>query len=709
MKMINKNELALGSIDPESDLEWMLQSEQISDSALIRVLVHDFYPRIFQLAMFYLGERDYSPKLTESQSKAITQQDLPGEARDITEQALLKVVMCRHRYWGEPELTAWVLGLAFQVIQKAEPVEQTLPTEPTPGSVDPELGKLVAMLDKKQRLLLLLRYSYKLDVPAIAHILKAKERTILTDLQTTRETVWEKLSINEQKQSASSPRILHRYIHRQLHADMDAYSGADDKETLLEHLKECPACQEYAAELDVFEKRLSVFLNTIWPDPVFVDNDKNIIQDETTLRLENGGFRRHFSISFKESAIVGLVILAVIAVGWGIKIMAPNVNPSTSANRQSNQSMLDSIAIRPSPANSDPKALPTDDPGSERAWFNSNAITPPESFINLNQTISDTDPVTDTKTMSQSGAESMGVLMRYWGSIGKANDRYNRYSQGVDMTPFEIVRFINSNTDLMAISRVGGDVDTIKNLVAAGFPVIVERGLDNVSPDGMSNWAGVFNVINGYDDAQQTFITISAFQLPVVYTGIYVGSFVQQWRAFNYEYLVIYKPSQEKLVNQILGSQADTNQNYHYASEKASMDAYNSIYVRDQFFAWFNLGTNLTYLRKYQDAVTTFDQAFSLYKKIPESELPWRIFWYQTDFFQAYYATGRYQDVIDLATMIINGPSTPQTEDSYYWRALAEEALGNRTGAIQDLETSLKINSNFKLGITRLEKLMSSG
>ena len=98
----------------------------------------------------------------------------------------------------------------------------------------------------------------------------------------------------------------------------------------------------------------------------------------------------------------------------------------------------------------------------------------------------------------------------------------------------------------------------------------------------------------------------------------------------------------------------------------------------------------------------------ALYKKIPESELPWRILGYQTDFYQAYYGIGRYQDVIDLATMIINGPGSSQTEDSYYWRALAEEALGKKTSAVLDLKTSLKINPNFDPGITRLD-LLSSG
>jgi tetratricopeptide (TPR) repeat protein len=300
----------------------------------------------------------------------------------------------------------------------------------------------------------------------------------------------------------------------------------------------------------------------------------------------------------------------------------------------------------------------------------------------------------------------MGVLERYWGSTSNTDNLIPLKSQGVNMTPFEIVRYINSVSNLKALSRVGGDIETIKLFLAAGFPIIIERGYDGASSNGGSNWIGQFDVVNGYDDAQQSFTTLSSYQPPAVYTSIFFGSFVQQWRAFNYEYLVIYKPDQEEMVKLILGNQVDTVNNYHQASEKASMDAYNSIYVRDQFFAWFNLGTSLTYLRNYQAAVTTFDQAFILYKKIPDSELPWRIFWYQTDFYQDYYGIGHYQDVIDLATMIINGPGTPQSEDSYYWRALAEEALGKKASALLDLKASLRLNPDFKPVIMRLDSLI---
>ncbi len=718
MKPMNNNQIFLGSNDPETDPEWMLQSEQITGAALIRALVHDYYPRIYQLAAFYLGEHNAPQNSMQAAPQDTTQQGNTEAARQISEQALLQVVMNRHRYWGEPELPAWILGIALRTFQKAANAQQTTHSNSTPPyfqpaskngitQIDPEMERSIDALDKKQALLLLLRYGYKLDIPGIAHVLRANQRSVLAELQTIRKSVRDELAKNEQGLASISPNIMHRYIHRQLHADIDGCANPEEKETILEHLKECPACQAYAAGLDRFEKRLAGFLSTIWPDPVFVENEESFILAETTRRLENGGIRRKISITEKESAVIGLVILMVVAVGWGIKVMAPNPDRPASVNSVPKRTVIEYSSATPTPSVSDPGALPTNDPGSERAFFNSNAIAPPKTFIDLKQTVQITDPVTDTYDVRQSGFDTMEVLERYWGSVSTSSDQYLLKTQGVSMTPFEIVRYINSDTNLKAVSRVGGDIETIKHFLTAGFPIIIERGFDGVTQNGESNWTGQFDVVNGYDDAQQSLTMLSSYQVPVVYTDIFYGSFVQQWRAFNYEYLVIYKPTQEEMVNQILGSQVDTVKNYRQASEKASMDAYNSIYVRDQFFSWFNLGTSLTYSRNYKDAVTAFDQAFILYKRIPKSELPWRIFWYQTDFYQAYYGIGRYQDVIDLATMIINGPGSSQTEDSYYWRALAEEALGRKASALLDLKALLKINPSFKPVIMRLDSLIS--
>ncbi len=344
----------------------------------------------------------------------------------------------------------------------------------------------------------------------------------------------------------ASPEINHRHIHRLLHADIDGFCNPEEQDSIKQHLNDCPACRTYAAGLDRFENRLAEFLQTYWPDPGFAETEERFITGETTTRLEDGGFRRKITIHAKESGIIGLIILGVLTIGWAIKVMAPNADQPAATKEVAAAAGIQSYAVKSTNSITETGAQPTDGPGDLRPWFNSSAIAPPKGFIDLDQTVLITDPVTDTDIIRQSGANSLDVLMRFWGSIGNPTDQLLPGRQSVNMTPFDIVRFINSNTNLKAISRVGGDIDTLKRFVAAGFPVIVERGVDGAAVSGISDWIGTFNVINGYDDAQQSITMLSSYRVPGVYTNIYYDSFVRQWRAFNYEYLVIYKPSRRK-------------------------------------------------------------------------------------------------------------------------------------------------------------------
>jgi tetratricopeptide (TPR) repeat protein len=113
--------------------------------------------------------------------------------------------------------------------------------------------------------------------------------------------------------------------------------------------------------------------------------------------------------------------------------------------------------------------------------------------------------------------------------------------------------------------------------------------------------------------------------------------------------------------------------------------------------AWFNLGTSRYKLQDYQGAAEAYDQALVLiYPTIPEEQRPWRMLWYQTGPYFAYYYTGRYQDVINLADQAIAFATImPSIEESWYWRAMAELKLGERSAAIDNLNTSLYYHPGF--------------
>jgi tetratricopeptide (TPR) repeat protein len=246
---------------------------------------------------------------------------------------------------------------------------------------------------------------------------------------------------------------------------------------------------------------------------------------------------------------------------------------------------------------------------------------------------------------------------------------------------------------------VGGDLDILKRFLAAGLPVILEKGFEGPNIEG---WMGHYVFVTGYDDAEKQFITQDSFLGADVRVGY--GTIKAFWRAFNFTYLLVYPPEREADVLAILGLQADEAGNAGHALQIASEEIY-SLIGRDQFFAWFNRGTNLVAMQDYMGAAASYDEAFALYAALPEEARPWRMMWYQTGPYWAYYYTGRYTDVLNLATATLDAMSEPVLEESYYWSALAREALGDVPGAIEDLQTSLKYHPGFAPSLGQLARL----
>jgi len=153
-----------------------------------------------------------------------------------------------------------------------------------------------------------------------------------------------------------------------------------------------------------------------------------------------------------------------------------------------------------------------------------------------------------------------------------------------------------------------------------------------------------------------------------------------------------------------LGSHFDVEYNNRSSAQLATEEVV-LLAGRDQFFAWFNLGSSLVQLRDYAGATVAYDKAFAMYPDIPEQERPWRMMWYQTGPYSAYFYTGRYQDVIELATTTLKAMSEPVLEKSYYWRARSLEAIGDNDRARMDLRTALKYHPGFEPALTRLHQL----
>jgi tetratricopeptide (TPR) repeat protein len=141
----------------------------------------------------------------------------------------------------------------------------------------------------------------------------------------------------------------------------------------------------------------------------------------------------------------------------------------------------------------------------------------------------------------------------------------------------------------------------------------------------------------------------------------------------------------------ILGPQADPVANSQYAAQKALQETA-VLSGRDLYFAWYNLGSNRVALQDYAGAAQAYDQAFALYPSIPEDDRPWRMLWYQTGPYPAYYYTGRYQDVIQLGTQTLSLLGQPILEETLYWMGMAREAQGDLEKAIADYQKAVDIN-----------------
>lgn len=304
---------------------------------------------------------------------------------------------------------------------------------------------------------------------------------------------------------------------------------------------------------------------------------------------------------------------------------------------------------------------------------------------------------------------SLSMVLSYWGWTGDQFQTrlYLRPSFELDdknVNPSELVTYVEQNTDFQALWRVGGDFEILKRLLAAGFPVLIEKGLDPHD----DAWLGHYQILSGYSDAKRQFLVYDSYEGPPEAYGVSYDVIAQYWRHFNYVYLVVFPTDRAAEVHTILGANSDPQTNLRLAADQALSEA-QTLTGREQFFAWFNRGANLVYLQEYAGAAQAYDTAFALYAALPQEERPWRLLWYQDGAYAAYYHTGRYQDVLNLAHSTLVNVDKPVLEETYYWRGMAKAALDDRAGAIEDLQRAYRLNPNSTSAGAELQRLNASG
>ena len=300
------------------------------------------------------------------------------------------------------------------------------------------------------------------------------------------------------------------------------------------------------------------------------------------------------------------------------------------------------------------------------------------------------------QTWNNCGPATITMALSYYGwqrDQAFAGSRLKPNREDKNVSPHELADFVEDESNVRAIVRMGGTLDLLKLMIANEFPVVIETGAMFEAYD----WIGHYRALVAYDDTYDLFYFFDSFLgvgdaaqgVSISYANVDAN-----WQAFNRTFIVVYEPQREGLLRELMGAYWSEAGAAQIAFETAQLEARRE---PQNGFAWFNMGTSLVTLRRYQEAATAFDQANRTGK------LPWRIYWYQYGPFEAYFQVGRYDDVLSLVK--INQNNSRELEETYYWQGRVHQAQGNRQQASASYLHALGYNPNFDEARQALESL----
>lgn len=320
--------------------------------------------------------------------------------------------------------------------------------------------------------------------------------------------------------------------------------------------------------------------------------------------------------------------------------------------------------------------------------------------------------------------ENMGVIKQSFNNCGPANLTQVLNWYGSDITQDDVASYLKPNPEdrnvspwqisdyvneflpeFKALTRSAGDLDMIKRFLAAGFPVVIEKGYD--LPE--SGWWGHYLTIYGYDDNLQELYSQDSYLGPFDGSGRVDSymEFIRFWHQFSNTFYVVYKPEQEDTIRAILGE--EMYDDYKMWQRVAAISEQETQEDPDDVFAWFNLGTALTRMggltgeqQYYQGGAQAFDRA-------REIGLPPRMLWYQFQPYLAYLRVDRFQDVIDLADATLETQGGRNVEETFWYKGHALAYLGDISGAIANYQQALAVNENFYPAQWSLDSLRGGG
>jgi tetratricopeptide (TPR) repeat protein len=383
-----------------------------------------------------------------------------------------------------------------------------------------------------------------------------------------------------------------------------------------------------------------------------------------------------------------LPVLAEKAGSWRVEDDVPAEDDAIPSDGQVTLHKVVVVAPAQSQVDETTSARPL--AGAEPAWPVYQPAPPStelSGFSHMWQTWNNCGPATLAMTLSHFG---IGLDQADVAAVLKPN------RDDKNVSPQEIADFAQAH-GLNGLVRVNGDSNLVRLLLSNGLPVLVETWLEPEPGDGM----GHYRLLTGYDDASRKWTLFDSYVSIGVdpdqpYRGIHdaYDEMESLWAVFNHTYVVIYTDEQEPLVRSILGQDFDSESNW----KRALQEARSAVEERpDDAFAWFNLGSDLVALDRFEEAASAYDRARLI-------GLPWRMLWYQFGPFRAYYETGRYQELIALAEATTKAAGG-NIEELYYWKGLGLIAQGDVEQGRQAWQQAIKLNPNYAEAAAALEDL----
>lgn len=268
-------------IDPEfelsSDLDWMLQSGQASPAMLAEALVQEYAVPVYRLTHALLGDEI--------------------AAHQATVETFAAAVLNVYRYRSSTGIPVWLYRSALEVCLRLENRAALLAAADAGQPAQPPLdagGQEAALLgavtrlsgpnrNQKIRLAVFLYYLMDWSPADIGRVLRTREGAIHTHLKAARREILETL-------------------------EKEGFRNADFK----------------GGSLDSF---VAHTLKQRWPAPDLTAAELDELAAAVEVRAETGGAQRRSSVSAKEVLLIGIAILIILGLIWGVNQIMPEPDP----------------------------------------------------------------------------------------------------------------------------------------------------------------------------------------------------------------------------------------------------------------------------------------------------------------------------------------------------------------------------------------------